>query len=157
MKNYTANSGLAFTAGAVLAGMIAINSQLAGYSSPLLASWLAHGIGAAAAAMIMVMGLMAIWLGWTRLPLGTTARKVSTVKRQYAPYWAYLAGIPGAFTVILAAVTVNSGLGLATTIGLIMAGQVVFSLLSDTLGWFGLEPKSFSVTDGLSLTNVVVS
>ena len=37
---------LALGAGALLALMIAINSLLASYNSPLLASWLAHGMGA---------------------------------------------------------------------------------------------------------------
>ncbi|UTV30564.1 DMT family transporter [Photobacterium atrarenae] len=133
------NVVLALTGGITLASMIAINSYLATYSSPLLASWLAHGVGVVTS-LILVVGANL----WHRTRLGLTM--VAGV-----PFWAYLGGIPGALTVILAAVTVNSPLGLSGTIALIMAGQVLFGLFSDALGWFGLPKRAIKRGDGAVL------
>lgn len=133
------NVMLALTGGITLASMIAINSYLATYSSPLLASWLAHGVGAVTSLILVVMVNL-----WHRTKLGLPI--VAGV-----PFWAYLGGIPGALTVILAAVTVNSPLGLSGTIALIMAGQVLFGLFSDALGWFGLPKRAIKRGDGAVL------
>ena len=51
---------LALVAGCFLALMIAINGQMAAQTSPMLASWLAHGVGAAAA-LLLVMLLISNW------------------------------------------------------------------------------------------------
>lgn len=47
-------------------------------------------------------------------------------------------GIPGALTVLLAAIAVNSPLELAGTLGLMLTGQIVFGLIADLRGWFGV-------------------
>ncbi len=67
------------------------------------------------------------------------------------PFWAYLGGIPGAATVVLAAITVNSPLGLSGSLALIMAGQVLFGLSCDALGLFGLTKRSLTLKDGVTL------
>ncbi|MEJ2765286.1 DMT family transporter [Photobacterium sp. MCCC 1A19761] len=138
------NVALALTGGITLASMIAINSYLATFSSPLLASWLAHGVGAITSLILVVMANL-----WhrtkLRLPIVTGV-----------PFWAYLGGIPGAMTVILAAVTVNSPLGLSGTIALIMAGQVLFGLLSDAFGWFGLPKRAIKRGDAMVLALIAL-
>ncbi|WP_349918664.1 DMT family transporter [Aeromonas veronii] len=60
---------------------------------------------------------------------------------QKAPLWAWLGGLPGALTVVLAAFCLNSPLGMAGTLALLLLGQLLFGALCDALGWFGLPRR----------------
>ncbi|CAN7625370.1 DMT family transporter [Rhizobium rhizogenes] len=120
------NIALALVAGAVLAVMIDWNSLLARHSSPLFASWTAHGIGVLASLALV-----------TFLPVRTATAQAPLEGRW--PLWSYLGGIPGAFTVLLAAITVNSALGLAGTLALMLIGQMVFGIAADAFGILGLR------------------
>lgn len=139
MKTHPLNLSLALAGGVTLASMIAVNSQLASYSSPLLASWIAHGIGAVTS-LIVLIAVSAL-----------AGRKMPVLPKTGTPFWAYLGGIPGAATVVLAAITVNSPLGLSGSLALIMAGQVLFGLSCDALGLFGLTKRSLTLKDGVTL------
>ncbi|MEJ8676148.1 DMT family transporter [Chromobacterium amazonense] len=132
LKDY-GPSLLALLAGALLALMIHCNSQLSSFSNPLSASWLAHGIG-------MLTALL-LWMANRRASPGTTS----------APRWAYLGGMPGALVVALAAITVNSPLAMSGTLALGMAGQLLFGLLSDHFGGFGMPRRRLSLNDVLAL------
>lgn len=125
---------LALTAGALLALMISVNSGLASYNSPLFASWVAHGVGAIAAWLLLLL------LPYRRTPLSSAAAMA-------APRWAYFGGIPGALTVVVAAVTVNSRLALSGSLALMLTGQVLFGMLSDSRGWFGVIPRRLRAND----------
>ncbi|VEA66508.1 Uncharacterized protein conserved in bacteria [Serratia plymuthica] len=125
---------LALTAGALLALMISVNSGLASYNSPLFASWVAHGVGAIAAWLLLQLLLR------RRTPL-------SSATATAPPRWAYLGGIPGALTVVVAAVTVNSPLALAGSLALMLTGQVLFGMLSDSRGWFGVIQRRLRAND----------
>ncbi len=104
-------------------------------TSPLHASWLTHGIGAIVA--------LIIWLTVKKhLPQRTPGAKI--------PLWCYLGGIPGAFTVLLAASTVNSPLSLSGSIVLMLAGQIVTGLIIDHFGLMGLPQRKASGRDGLT-------
>ena len=116
---------LALLAGAMLACMIYFNSQLAHVTTSVWASFVAHGLGAVCA--------LVLWAAL--LPLRKSPPSPAGIERP--PRWAYLGGLPGAFTVILASTTVNSELGLSGTISLMFLGQVVSGLAIDTLGLFG--------------------
>lgn len=122
---------LALAAGAVLALMIDFNSLLARHSSPLFAAWTAHGIGAVAA-----LGL-ALWRrrAWFVAAASTSADATW-------PRWIYLGGVPGALTVLLAAVTVNGPLGFSGTLALMLAGQMLFGVVADRFGWLGLARRT---------------
>ncbi|WP_346825488.1 DMT family transporter [Serratia inhibens] len=124
---------LALTAGALLALMISVNSGLASYNSPLFASWVAHGVGAIAAWLLLQL------LPFRRTPLTSAA--------EVAPRWAYLGGIPGALTVVVAAITVNSPLALSGSLALMLTGQVLFGMLSDSCGWFGVIKRRLCAND----------
>ena len=126
---------MAVAGGALLAVMIHYNSVMAKHSSPVLASWLAHGIGTLGAFVLVVAGAKIF------RPAPATEPKAKV------PAWAYLGGIPGAFTVWLAAVTVNSKLGLSGTLALMLVGQVTFGILSDRFGFFGVPKRRFVLTD----------
>lgn len=63
------------------------------------------------------------------------------------PRWAYLGGLPGALTVVLAAITVNSPLALSGSLALMLTGQVLFGMLADSCGWFGSLKRRLSLND----------
>ena len=111
--------------------MIEFNSLLAKFTSPVYASWVAHGLGGVAA-----LALVAVF-----------ARARARTLPQRPPLWFYLGGIPGAFTVILAAVAVNSRLALSGTIALMLVGQVVFGMLSDHFGLFRTPRRRLVLMD----------
>jgi transporter family-2 protein len=71
------------------------------------------------------------------------------------PLWSYLGGIPGALIVLLAALTVNSPLGLAGTLALMLIGQILFGLAADTFGLFGLARKTFAQRDLMAFGLIV--
>lgn len=122
---------LALTAGALLALMISVNSGLASYNSPLFASWVAHGVGAIAAWLLLLL----------------LRRRTPLSPATVPPRWAYLGGIPGALTVVVAAITVNSPLALAGSLALMLTGQVLFGMLSDSRGWFGVIQRRLRTND----------
>jgi uncharacterized membrane protein YdcZ (DUF606 family) len=96
---------LALTGGALLAMMIDCNSQLALHTSSVFSSWVAHGVGAVVALMLVRFS--------AQLALGRVCEPPSKAP---SPLWFYLGGIPGAFTVILAALAVNGRLSLSGAI-----------------------------------------
>lgn len=118
---------MALTAGVVLAIMTDWNSALARHSSPLFAAWTAHGVGALASLALVAL-----------LPGGRAGK--AGPGRPW-PLWSYLGGIPGAFVVLLAAVTVNSPLGLAGTLAMMLIGQMGFGVLADRFGLFRLRRR----------------
>lgn len=133
---------LALIAGVVLSVMTDWNSVLARYSSPLFASWTAHGVGAVAS-LVLVSLLSVRKAGTASVPAA----------ERFRPYWAYLGGIPGAFTVLLAAITVNSALGLSGTLALLLIGQMVFGVVADRFGLLGLARRC---AGGRELTALVL-
>jgi transporter family-2 protein len=147
MKIRTFDLLLALAGGALLAVMINLNSALATFSSPLFASWMAHGIGA-----LVALILVALYANVFGNKPATTTTETKQVK---APLWSYFGGIPGALTVILAAITVNSSLGLSGTLALGLVGQILFGLVSDHFGLFGLAKKRFAFADILVVMPVL--
>ncbi len=127
------NIVLALIGGALLALMIKLNSALAFFTSPVTASWTAHLVGTIIALLLMAIVSKTIQPKAVNINQGTT--NVS------APLWSYFGGIPGALVVMLAAVTVNSELGLAGTLVLGLLGQVCFGLTCDYFGLFGVMKK----------------
>jgi bacterial/archaeal transporter family-2 protein len=122
---------LAIAGGVLLALMIEFNSLLAKFTSPVYASWVAHGLGAVAAVVLVL----------------AYSRRVTKRQGVRPPLWFYLGGIPGAFTVMLAAIAVNSRLALSGTIALMLVGQVVFGMVSDYFGLFRTPKRRPVATD----------
>jgi transporter family-2 protein len=131
---------LGIAGGVLLALMIHYNSLLAKYTTPTFASWVAHGLGA-------VVALLLVMLAASRLFRRTRASEGQ--ERVKAPLWFYLGGIPGAFTVILAAITVNGSLSLSGTIALMLVGQIVFGLVSDHFGLFRTPKRRLVAMDAV--------
>lgn len=136
---------LAFTGGLVLALMINYNSLMAKHSTPVFASWVAHGIGALSSLFFVAL-----------FPILFPLKKDIQPLRMKGPFWAYLGGIPGTFTVILAAITVNSSLGLSGSLSLMLVGQVLFGLVSDIFGLFGTPKRSFTLTDFFVVLSILM-
>lgn len=127
---------LAIAGGALLALMIDSNSLLARHTSAVFASWVAHGVGAAVA--LLLVWLLDLVAG---KPAGNAGRPASS------PLWCYLGGVPGAFTVMLAALAVNGPLPLSGAIALMMVGQVLFGLVSDHFGWLRVPVRRLRPAD----------
>lgn len=126
MKNKILLPLLATMSGVLLTLMIMSNSYLSQFTSPLKASWLTHGVGAVFSFAVFMLFRL---------------RNKHVVLKGKTNIISYLAGIPGAFTVLLAAITVNSPLSLSGSIVLMLVGQVVFGLVIDYFGFFGLRVK----------------
>lgn len=140
---------LALAAGILLALMIKINSSLASGSSAVFASWAAHGIGAITA---LILIFIVINFSKTKKTVSKTTHK----EKNKPPFWAYLGGLPGAFTVVLASITVNSEVGLSGTLALGLIGQIVFSLVCDHFGLLGMKKKTIVPRDLLMVSVIVL-
>ncbi|MEI5677429.1 MULTISPECIES: DMT family transporter [unclassified Mesorhizobium] len=127
----------AFGSGGLLTLMIHFNGELARYGNALFASWTAHGTGTIAAIIFLAVLRR-------RTPAGD-APKVGT------PFWAYLGGLSGAATVMLASAAVNSPLALSGTLALGLVGQMIFSLAADRWGLFGLPMRRPGARDFAAL------
>ncbi|MET0405688.1 MAG: DMT family transporter [Cystobacter sp.] len=136
---------LSLAGGLLLALMINYNSLLARHTTPMFASWVAHGLGAIAAWVLVIL-----YTRVTRPPAATATAPPGKV-----PLWFYLGGIPGTFTVILAAITVNSGLSLSGTIALMLVGQVLFGIASDHFGLFRTPRRKLVAADFLGALSVL--
>lgn len=115
---------VALAAGAGLPVQAGVNAAMARYvGRPEWAAFVNFAVG------ILALGA---WLAALRLappPALAVAR---------APWWAWTGGFIGAFYVS-AVVLLTPRLGVATTLGLAVAGQMVGALVIDQLGVLGLE------------------
>lgn len=137
---------IALFAGGLLALMIAINSDLALVNTPLQASWVAHGIGALVAMCLVGIGSVC----FQSLARSNRHHSNGEIERKTSAslsYWAYLGGLPGSLTVALAAMTVNSEIGLSGTLACALIGQIIFGMISDHLGLFNSQKKAFVIAD----------
>jgi transporter family-2 protein len=136
---------VALAGGVLLALMIDYNGLLAKHTAPLYASWVAHGLGAMAALVLVLL-----YSRVARAPSTETKRP-----RAKKPLWLYAGGIPGALTVVLAAITVNSSLALSGTIALMLVGQVLFGIASDHLGLFRTPRRPIVLADFLVALSIL--
>lgn len=141
MQNKNLGVAAALLAGVLLAVMIFINGQLAVYTSPVWASMAAH-----------LIGFIAAWAFIGFAVRGTFTPATPGVK---TPLWAYLGGVPGALIVIIASMTINSQIGLIGTLALMLLGQVVFSIVIDAFGLFGMPRRSVNAYDFLSVLSTM--
>ena len=123
----------AFASGCLLTLMVHFNGQLAHYGNALFSSWTAHGTGTVAA--LIYLAIM------------RPKKDAAAPAKPNAPLWAYCGGVVGGAIVILPSTAVNSPLALSGTIALGLGGQVIFSLLADLFGLFGLPKRRPDVQD----------
>jgi bacterial/archaeal transporter family-2 protein len=72
-----------------------------------------------------------------------------------APPWMYLGGLLGAFYVC-ASIVLTPRLGVATTIGLFLAGQVMASMVIDHFGLFGVPVQPASIPRILGALLIII-
>ena len=121
---------LAVAAGAMMPTQAATNNKMAMVvDSPVLSAFISFAVGTVALLVYLLM---------TGVPLGN----LSAAKD--APAIAWVGGLLGAFFVA-AAVTLVPRLGVAMTFSLIIAGQMVVTLIIDHFGLLGVPEKAVSI------------
>lgn len=123
----------AFATGGLLTLMVLFNGTLATYGTLLFSSWVPHATGTVAALVFLAV---------------LRPRRART---KPAPLWAYLGGVAGAVTVMLTSAAMNSSLALSGTIAIGLAGQMLFSLLADMRGMFGIAARRPTFRDGAAI------
>lgn len=140
------SSNYVFLLLAVLAGMMmptqaAINSKLADYvESPILSAFISFVIGTLA---------LFIYILATGIPLG------NLFAAKNAPIVAWIGGILGAFFVASTVILVPR-IGVALTFSLIIAGQMLITLILDHFGVFGIPVKEISLSRVLGITLITI-
>lgn len=132
------NHAIALLSGGLLSVMLLANGMLAEHTSPAFASLGAHATGA-----VVALGILSL----------TSLRK-RQVWTGGAPVWAFSGGVFGALIVTVTAIAVNSGLSLAGTLALGLAGQALFGLVADHFGLFGLPVRRIGWRDIAALVLV---
>ncbi|HEV7354160.1 MAG TPA: DMT family transporter [Brevundimonas sp.] len=132
----TLSNATAFAVAAVIVGgaFTALqgptNARLAGaVASPVNAALISFAVGT------LVLAALAAVL---RTPPDMEATRA-------LPFWAWLGGAYGAVFVVAAAFAVPR-LGVASTITLMIAGQLALSLVLDHFGWLGVPRQPLSLT-----------
>jgi len=136
---------LGLGAGSLLAMLHTSGGLLAKHSSPLFASWVIHAVASVVAFAIVLAGSIS----------GQGTRREVGHGSSVRANWLYLGGVLGSLTVLLAAITVNSILGLSGTLALMILGQIIFSILSDHFGLFGMAERKANLRDLLVVTCVL--
>lgn len=96
--------------------------------NPLVATFMSFLVGTLAFLVVLPFS----GTGWKPFAAATSA-----------PWWAWTAGLMGAFYVGSLVVLVPR-LGVAWTFALVVAGQMLFSLLIDSNGWLGVPMQQLS-------------
>jgi transporter family-2 protein len=114
----------------------ATNNKMAAFvDSPILAAFISFFVGTVA---------LFIYVLATGTPLGNLA------SAKNAPPIAWVGGFMGAFFVT-AAVTLVPRLGVAMTFSLIIAGQMMVTLVLDHFGFLGLEQRPVTIPRELGI------
>ncbi len=120
---------LVAAAGAAVGLQVGVNARLGReLGHPVLAGLVSFLVGTA--------GIL-LYLALARPPLPTA------VVLQRIPSWAWTGGLLGAFYVVVAIIA-PPRLGIAVTLGLVVAGQMGMSLVLDHFGWLGVERQPIS-------------
>jgi transporter family-2 protein len=135
---------MAILGGLLLALMINYKSLLARHTTPIFASWVAHGLGAVAAFVLVMLHHRVV------RPADPAAQPGPR-----PPLWFYAGGIPGTLVVILAAIAVNSSLALSGAIAFMLVGQVIFGIAVDHLGLFRTQRRRITRIDLLGALAVL--
>lgn len=130
MSNFYLYLLLALAAGAMMPTQAAINNKLAvAVDSPITAAFISLFVGTVALFVYVVAS-------------GTPLGSITSAKN--APPIAWIGGLLGAFFVT-AAVTLVPRLGVAMTFSLIIAGQMLVTIVIDHFGLLGVPVKEVSL------------
>lgn len=132
----TLSNATAFAVAAVIVG--GAFTALQGPTNARLAGAVASPVNAALISFAVGTAVLAVLAAVLRTPPDLAATKA-------LPFWAWLGGAYGAVFVVAAAFAVPR-LGVASTITLMIAGQLVLSLVLDHFGWLGVPRHPMSMT-----------
>lgn len=141
MTNIYILIAVALIAGAVIPTQTALNNKMAGtVSSPILAALVSFLVGTTT---ILIYAL------------ASGERVASLADAKNAPPAAWLGGVLGAFFVA-STIVLLPRLGVVLTISLVIAGQLIMSLVIDHFGLLGLPVKEISLPKlvGIALVGV---
>lgn len=129
----------AVVAGSFLPLQAGVNSTLAKFvGGPVRASFVSFGIG--------TLVLLAVVVLFYRSEHTRTG---------HAPWWAWVGGALGAFYVT-STVVVPPRIGAAAFFGILVAAQLVTSVLADQFGWLAFEQRSVTPLRALGVVLLVV-
>jgi len=132
---------LALAAGMMMPTQAAINNKLANYvESPVLSAFISFAVGTLA---------LFVYILATGAPLG------NLLNAKNAPLVAWIGGILGAFFVASAVVLVPR-IGVALTFSLIIAGQMLVTLIIDHFGVLGVPEKPLNLMRVLGATLITI-
>ena len=131
---------LAVIAGMMMPTQAAINSKLADeVNGPILAAFISFAVGTLA---------LLVYILVTGIPLGNLAQ----LKNASLVSWT--GGLLGAFFVASAVVLVPR-LGVALTFGLLIAGQMLITLILDHYGFLGIPVKEVNIQRVLGVLLII--
>ena len=137
---------IALVLGVVLTTQVATNTELGkALGNPYIP-----------AAVNMIIGLVAT----TVLTWSLTSEWPSREMVRAAPWYAWLGGGLMGVVYLTGTILLAPRLGAGTLVGLIVAGQLMFSVLLDHFGWIGFEQHSASIPRlagcGLMIAGVIL-
>ncbi|HNU07552.1 MAG TPA: DMT family transporter [Pyrinomonadaceae bacterium] len=132
---------LAIAAGMMMPAQAAINNRLSGYvESPILSAFISLLVGTVA------LGIYIVAAG---VPVSNLANA------RNAPAIAWAGGVFGAFFVASAVILVPK-IGVALTFSLIIAGQMLITLLIDHFGWFGADVRPVNLPRAIGAAMITI-
>ncbi|MGI9036278.1 MAG: DMT family transporter [Pyrinomonadaceae bacterium] len=132
---------LAILAGMAMPTQAAINNKLAGYvESPVLAAFISFAVGTLALFLYI-------------LATGVSFGNLFSAKNASPIVW--IGGILGAFFVASTVILVPR-VGVALTFSLIIAGQMLVTLLIDHFAWLGVPEKPLNLWRVLGATLITI-
>ncbi|VTR98733.1 DMT family transporter [Tuwongella immobilis] len=132
---------VALVGGIAIAIQVAVNSQLKLFvGSPMQATLISFTIGLTACIGFCVIAQYR-WPAWSELAK--------------APWWAWGGGLLGVFYLGTSIVAARQ-LGVAATVGTVIAGQVITSLVIDHYGLLGIPVRPASIMRGIGVTLILV-
>lgn len=133
------HSSFTLLAGCLLGFMVFFNGLLAKYLNPLVGSFVVHIVGLVAALVLVLV--------WRQGLTSGTSKPTRT---------SYSTGVFGGLAVIAVGITVNSQIGIAGTVGLLVLGQVIYGWVSDVFGLFGSQKRKLTRLDLIQCLCVLV-
>ena len=129
------NIALAALIGVMLSFMVFTNGTLAGYLGNYPATVVNHAIG---------LSIVLIIIFFKKI-------KIKTLPK--APFYIYLGGAVGVFTVLFTNISFNH-LGMSRTLALGLLGQSITSIFIDHYGLFGMPRVKFNAKKSIGLSFV---
>lgn len=129
---------IALFSGFLLGCMIFFNGALAAVIGPVPGSFIVHAAGLALSFLLILK-----------------IREKPVKPLPPAPRWAYFGGAFGGILVVITGVTVNSEIGVAGTVAMVLVGQVLLGMVTDHFGHFGLARRPLSARDVIQITLVL--